>query len=46
MTDADYKDLLEMDGFGNEVAVKWMGMSATRRESEGHVRERVIFDKS
>lgn len=46
MTDADYKDLLEMDGWKNELTVKWMGMSATRRESEGHVRERVIFDKS
>lgn len=46
MTDADYKDLLEMDGIGNTAVVKWMGMSATRRESEGHVRERVIFDKS
>lgn len=46
MTDADYDDLLEMDGLGNEATVKWLGMSATRRESEGHVRERVIFDKS
>ena len=46
MTDADYKDLLEMDGWKSEVTVKWLGMSITRRESEGHVRERVIFDKS
>lgn len=46
MTDADYDDLLEMDGLGAEATVKWLGMSATRRESEGHVRERVIFDKS
>lgn len=46
MTDADYRDLLKMDGVGSEITVKWLGMSATRRESEGHVRERVIFDKS
>lgn len=46
MTDADYDDLLKMDGKMNEVTVKWMGMSATRRESDGHVRDRVIFDRS
>ena len=46
MTDADYQELLEMDGFKNKVTVKWLGMSKTRRESEGHVRDRVIFDKS
>lgn len=46
MTDADYNDLLKMDGTMNEVTVKWLKMSVTRRESQGHVRERVIFDKS
>lgn len=46
MTDADYNDLLKMDGMMNEVTVKWLKMSVTRRESQGHVRERVIFDKS
>ncbi|WP_172202817.1 DUF2235 domain-containing protein [Niveibacterium sp. COAC-50] len=46
MTDADYNDLLEMDGWKNEATIKWAGMTATRRESEGHVRERVLFDQS
>lgn len=46
MTDRDYEDLLKMDGLQNKAIVKWMRMSATRRESEGHVRDRVIFDRS
>ena len=46
MADADYKNLLDMDGLENKAVVDWLGMSATRRESDGHVRERMIFDKS
>ncbi|MCE1241046.1 MAG: DUF2235 domain-containing protein, partial [Azonexaceae bacterium] len=44
ITDADYADLLKREDKGAQIAVKLM--TATRRESEGHVRERVIFDKS
>ena len=44
ITDSDYADLLE----GEDVQARTIipMMTATRRESEGHVRERVIFDKS
>lgn len=44
MTDADTSDLLSREGAMTRITVKMM--TATRRESEGHVRERVIFDMS
>lgn len=44
MSDGDYEDLLDMEDFFAEKTIRTM--TATRRESEGHVRERVIFDKS
>ena len=44
MTDADTADLLSREGAMTRITVRMM--TATRRESEGHVRERVIFDKS
>jgi hypothetical protein len=46
MRDADYEALLDMDGTMSKATVKWLGMTRTRRESEGHVRERVLFDHS
>ena len=44
ITDADYADLLEGEDVQARTVVPLM--TATRRESEGHVRERVIFDRS
>jgi uncharacterized protein (DUF2235 family) len=44
ITDADYADLLERETAMAKITVRMM--TATRRESEGHVRERVIFDRS
>ncbi len=44
MTDSDTADLLSRESTTTRISVKLM--TATRRESEGHVRERVIFDKS
>jgi len=44
ITDADYDDLLDEEKFFAKETI--LSMTATRRESEGHVRERVIFDKS
>lgn len=44
ITDADYADLLELGSRSERLTIKMM--TATRRESDGHVRERVVFDKS
>lgn len=44
MTDTDTADLLSRESATTKIAVRMM--TATRRESEGHVRERVIFDRS
>ena len=44
MTDRDYEDLLDLEGAATEATVKMM--TSTRRESEGHVRRRVVFDRS
>ncbi|HQU89055.1 T6SS phospholipase effector Tle1-like catalytic domain-containing protein [Denitromonas sp.] len=44
MHDSDYEDLLDMEDFSAERAVK--SMTDTRRESDGHVRRRVVFDRS
>ncbi|MBT0963130.1 T6SS phospholipase effector Tle1-like catalytic domain-containing protein [Denitromonas iodatirespirans] len=42
MHDSDYEDLLDMEDFFTERTVK--AMTDTRRESDGHVRCRVVFD--
>ncbi|WP_323004196.1 DUF2235 domain-containing protein [Denitromonas sp.] len=44
MSDSDFEDLLDMEDFFTERTVK--AMTDTRRESEGHVRRRVVFDRS
>lgn len=44
MTDGDFEDLLDLESASTEAVVK--AMTATRRESDGHVRVRVVFDKS
>lgn len=44
VSDTDFEDLLDFEDFKTERAVKMM--TTTRRESDGHVRRRVVFDKS
>ena len=44
ITDADTADLLARESMPTKVTVRLM--TATRRESDGHVRDRVIFDRS
>lgn len=44
MHDADFEDLLDMEDFFTERTVK--AMTDTRRESDGHVRRRVVLDRS
>lgn len=44
MTDGDFEDLLDLESASTEAVVK--AMTATRRESDGHVRVRVVFDES
>lgn len=44
MHDSDYEDLLDMEDGATRLTVKFM--TDTRRESEGHVRRRVVFDRS
>jgi len=44
ISDADSANLLERESTMARVTVRMM--TATRRESEGHVRDRVIFDRS
>lgn len=44
ITDADYPDLLDREGTTSKAVI--YTMTLTRRESEGHVRERAIFDES
>ncbi|TVO67608.1 T6SS phospholipase effector Tle1-like catalytic domain-containing protein [Denitromonas ohlonensis] len=44
MQDSDYEDLLDMEDKITELTVK--RMTDTRRESDGHVRRRVVFDRS
>lgn len=44
VSDAETADLLARESIATRVAVRLM--TATRRESDGHVRERVIFDRS
>lgn len=44
MCDGDVEDLLDMEGAATGGVVKIM--TSTRRESDGHVRRRVVFDKS
>ena len=44
MADSDYEDLLDLEDSATETTVKLM--TSTRRESDGHVRRRVVFDQS
>lgn len=44
MRDSDVGDILDMEGAATGGVVKIM--TSTRRESDGHVRRRVVFDKS
>lgn len=44
MTDGDFEDLLDLESASTEAVIK--AMTATRRESDGHVRVRVVFDES
>ncbi|NMF97752.1 DUF2235 domain-containing protein [Aromatoleum toluolicum] len=44
VSDTDFEDLLDLEDFKTERTVKMM--TTTRRESDGHVRRRVVFDKS
>lgn len=44
MRDSDVDDILDMEGAATGGVVKIM--TSTRRESDGHVRRRVVFDKS
>ncbi|WP_084600398.1 T6SS phospholipase effector Tle1-like catalytic domain-containing protein [Aromatoleum toluclasticum] len=44
MTDGDFEDLLDLESASTEAVVKVM--TTTRRESDGHLRVRVVFDRS
>lgn len=44
MRDSDVGDILDMEGAATGGVVKIM--TSTRRESDGHLRRRVVFDKS
>ena len=44
MRDSEYEDLLDLESIATELTVKMM--TDTRRESDGHVRQRVVFDRS